>query len=210
MPGEHVDKAFEKANDKLGYKLKSPEQLKDLTTEEQELDKQLKRPEVGSEVFNEIETDKTLTPEERQEVYQRLAKASTQREMDKAPEGQKNTLMRNATKDTNFMAAYLSKYAQEYNNAVLNEVRTETLKMKMPGDPGMSKRYPGVGETSEQAREVRPETLQQLDDISLQLGNKIVQLGRRRKGDPCGHVQHLGIEKHLSADQQSGKRARQG
>lgn len=168
----YPDNILQQAKALLDYEGLTPEQLKEATKEEIELDKKLKSSDLGGEVFKRIEADKNLTHEQKQEIHQKLGKHCMERELDKS---QESTILRNATKGTNYMTAYLKTYAKEYNDAILDVAKKELSKVKIPNDSGMDKRFPRVGETPEQAPEVRPDTLDKLNRQHEQVSQKLVQ-----------------------------------
>jgi hypothetical protein len=113
MPGEHIDKLVQEYTDRLLYN--GPDQDK-------------KANKVGTDIFNEIEGS-GLTPQEKQEVYQKLAKAGVQDELTKA-EMDPTTMMRTDSITTRFMTEYMNTYAKDYMDAVREDTLTAAVQAK--------------------------------------------------------------------------------
>ena len=71
----------------------------------------------GAEVFKSIQSDKNLTPEERQKACLAIGKAATQYECQQA-KGHEETLMRGNTGQVQFISAYIKANAKTYVDAV--------------------------------------------------------------------------------------------
>lgn len=110
MPGEHIDKLVKEYTDRLLYD--GP-------------DKDKKDNKVGTDIFNEIESS-TLTPQEKQEVYQKLVKAGVQDELNKSI-ADPTTMMRTDSITTRFMTDYMNTYAKGYMDSVREDILTATV-----------------------------------------------------------------------------------
>lgn len=129
----------------------------------------------GVAVFVDVENNENLSEAERQEVYQNLAQSCVEFEIEKTPEGQATTLMRETSPQTQFLNAYLERYAAEYKQAVLDTVKKEALKIRVPNDPELKNRFPGAGDAPEDHPEVKRSTMKSLDQSFQDLGNKIIR-----------------------------------
>ncbi len=154
MPGPHVDKAYDDIVAKLTDD-KTPNAY-------------------GSEAFDSVEKNTTLTPQEKQEVHQRLGKAAMQHELTKA-NNHPPQFLRLASSSTNYITAYLKEYAKEYNQAVLEATKKELDGVKIPNDPGLTQRFPVPGAPQDMLSKEKPETLQSLTDSTKDLAGRIVQ-----------------------------------
>lgn len=127
MPGEHIDKLVKEYTDKMTYTGMTSEQRAKATPEEIELDKTKYGAEIGTQIFKEIESS-SLSPEEKQEVYQKLVKAGVQDELDHTQDPA--TLLRGNTATTRFMSDYMNTYAKEYVDAMYEDTLEAALKAK--------------------------------------------------------------------------------
>ena len=154
MPGQHVDEVYDEIVKNL---------LDDKASNS-----------AGSQAFESVEKNDTLTPQEKQEVHQRLGKAAMQHELAKA-NNQPTTFLRLASPATNYITAYLKEYAKEYNAAVLDVAKQEVAKTKIPNDPGLKERFPVMGGVRDQMSKEKPETLQSLTESTQAMASRIVQ-----------------------------------
>lgn len=168
----YPDNILEQAKRLLDYPGLTPEELLTASQEEKALDAKLKKGEVGEEVFRRIEADKNLTHDQKQRIHQQLGKHGMEQELNQK---QETTILRQATKNTHYMSAYLKVYAKEYNEALVQFAKDELDKTKLPNDPGLSKRFPRVGETDEQATGLKPGTQKQLNEMHEEFGGKLIR-----------------------------------
>jgi hypothetical protein len=127
MPGEHIDKIVNEAVAKLNYVALKGEALEKATPEQKELDDRMRDTELGTKIFNEIESS-SLSPQEKQEAYQRIVKAGVQGELDKAENPA--TLLRGNSPTTRFMTEYMNTYAKGYMESVYEDTLKEAIKAK--------------------------------------------------------------------------------
>ncbi|MEZ0274272.1 MAG: hypothetical protein ACAH88_05160 [Roseimicrobium sp.] len=173
MPGPHIDQFVQDLSAMLNYTPLTSEQLKTATKDEIALDNTSKANSMGGEVFKEVETS-GLTPQEKQEVHQRLGKAAMQKELTDA-NNQPTTFLRLASPRTNYMTAYLKEYAKDYNNAVLESAKQELGRITIPKDSGLTEKFPVIGAPQDQYSKEKPKTLQGLTDITEQVAGRLVQ-----------------------------------
>jgi hypothetical protein len=129
MPGEHVDKIYNEAIARLTYSGLSQTELAKLPPEAQKEDGYNKAPERGKDVFNDVESS-DLSAEEKQEVYQRLARQGVTTEMQNATNPA--TLLRGNSQMSNFMSAYMNTYAKDYLESIRDVAFREAAKTQLP------------------------------------------------------------------------------
>lgn len=167
MPGPHVDKIYQDALNKLNYEPMTPEQFRNATPDQQKEDARLKKPEIGKEVFTEIENS-ALTPAEKQEVYQRLVKTGVQQELDSATNPA--TLLRGNSSVTHFMSAYMNTYAKDYMESIWQDTMDETSKVKVPQSL-QGKQITQIGSPIDG---VPPQDVQQLEGAYVQIAKRMM------------------------------------
>jgi hypothetical protein len=154
MPGPHVDQAYNNAIAKL--------------------DDNTNPKSIGGDVFKEIERDNTLTPQEKQEVHQRLGKTCMERELAVA-NNQPTTFLRLASPHTNFVTAYMNEYTKDYKEAVLQTIAQESEKVKIPKDPGLKVQFPVLGNPQDPGSKEKPGTLVALENEATKLGGAMIK-----------------------------------
>lgn len=169
MPGPHVEQAFEEAFAKLQYKPIPAAELKDATPEVQRDDAFKKDKARGTDVFNEIEGNANLTPSEKQEVFQRLAREGVDAEKVKAG-SQSNTLMRTDSQMTNFMSAYMKAYAGEFLEVVKQAGVEAAGNVELPGSVD-GKQIMHIGAPIDG---VSPGDMEKLNEIYVDVAGKML------------------------------------
>jgi hypothetical protein len=120
MPGAHVDKIYQAAQDKLFYKPLTDLEVLNATPKQIAEDERLKakNDSIGGEVFRDIENS-NLTPQEKQEVHKKLAQYGMQQELSSpGVDTNPNTLLRANNRYTNYTSAYLNHHAKGYVESV--------------------------------------------------------------------------------------------
>jgi hypothetical protein len=168
MPGEHVDKIYEAAIAKLTYEGLTGVELAKLSPEAQKLDGAKKKPEVGKEVFGEVESS-GLTATEKQEVYQRLVKKGVETEL--ANTTNPATLLRGNNKMSNFMSSYMNEYAKDYLQSISDVAFQEAAKTRLP--ESLKGKF---GRTAfSEIPDVPQEDVAKLHDAYLDISKKVIQ-----------------------------------
>jgi hypothetical protein len=172
MPGEQIDKIVNEYIAKLDFEAPKGEALLKLPKEEQrELTKRADTA-YGTEIFKQI--DALRIPEaDKQEIFQRLGQHVVKKGIDEATDA--TTLLRTDNKGTNFMTAYMNKFAEGYYNAVVDKTTTAIKGTKLPtDDPGFPKAFPKPGTDTTNNPTLKPETLTKMDDVYTDLGKVVV------------------------------------
>ena len=129
MPGEHIDKIVSENLAKLNHVPMSPSKQKTASEQEKALDTEMGKAELGSKIFASIEKS-DLTPEEKQEVYQKLVKGAMEHQVKIA--SNPATLLRANNPTARFITDYMNTYASGYMESIHDAALTEASKVKLP------------------------------------------------------------------------------
>jgi len=169
MPGPHVDKIYQAAQDKLYYKPLTDGEV--LLASDQRIaeDTRLKATNqaIGTEVFRDIENS-GLTPQEKQEVHQKLAQYGMQQELQaKGVSTNPNTLLRENSRYSNYTTAYLEQYGKGYMESVRDSTYESSLQTPIPpstvGKVGTCFKVVETAYAATNATEVRDSIKKQLE-----------------------------------------------
>lgn len=175
MPGEHVDKIYQAALDKVYYTPLTDEQKLTATPERLAEDNRLKdstNQKVGTEVFREIESS-GLSDSEKQEVHLKLVQYGVTRELQNATNPA--TLLRGNNRLTNYMTGYMNHYAKGYIESVYDATLREATQVKLP--PSVKgKNLENIGKDIEG---VPPEDMAKLNDAYVKVAGKMVEASEK-------------------------------
>lgn len=172
MPGEHIDKIVNEYIAKLDFEApKGPELLKLPKEEQRDLTKRADTA-YGTEVFKQI--DAMRIPEaDKQEIFQRLGQHVVKSGIEEATDA--TTLLRTDNKGTNFMTAYMNKYAEGYYQAVVDKTTSAIKGTSLPtGDPNFPKSFPKPGTDAQNNPTLKQETLTAMGGVYTDLGKTVV------------------------------------